>query len=88
MGGRCAYPTIHDKAAALLHSLARNHGLVGENKRLVLASVIAFYGLNGFRLAMSDDEAYTWVEAVARGALAEVDDIARVLKPAAKPRRR
>lgn len=38
-----AYPSIHDKAAALLHSLGRNHGLVDGNKRLALSAVLAFY---------------------------------------------
>ena len=39
-----AYPGIHEKAAALLHSLTRNHALVDGNKRLALAATIAFYG--------------------------------------------
>ena len=40
--GESAYPSIHEKAAALLHSVARNHALVDGNKRLSLAAVIAF----------------------------------------------
>lgn len=36
--GEPVYPTIHEQAAALLHSLARNHALVDGNKRLALAS--------------------------------------------------
>ena len=40
--GEAAYPTIHQKAAALVHSLARNHALVDGNKRLALAATIAF----------------------------------------------
>jgi death-on-curing protein len=32
-----AYPTIHEKAAALMHSIASNHALVDGNKRLALA---------------------------------------------------
>ena len=34
--GSDAYPTLTDKAAALLHSLAKNHALVDGNKRLAL----------------------------------------------------
>ena len=41
------------KAAALLHSIARNHALIDGNKRLALAAVIAFYGLNGRRLTLT-----------------------------------
>lgn len=56
--GEDADPSIHGKAAALLHSLARNHALIDEDQRLALAATIAFYGLNGVRLTLSNDEAY------------------------------
>ena len=39
--GADAYADIHEKAAALLHSLARNHALVDGNKHLALAAVLA-----------------------------------------------
>ncbi len=65
--GADAYPTIHAKAAALLHSIARNQALIDGNKRLALASVIAFYGMNGIALTLSNDEAYDLVIAVAAG---------------------
>ena len=47
--GQDAYETFAQKAAALLHSLARNHALVDGNKRLALAATIAFVGVNGQR---------------------------------------
>jgi death-on-curing protein len=78
--GADAYPSIHGKAAALLHSVARNHALVDGNKRLALAATIAFYGLNGFRLTLSNDEAYELVMAVAAGQLDDVDVIAARLE--------
>lgn len=74
--GKDAYPSMHEKAAAMLHSLARNHALVDGNKRLALAAMIAFYGMNGIRLAFSNDEAYEFVVAVAKGELDDVDVIA------------
>jgi death on curing protein len=74
--GADAYPDLDAKAAALLHSLARNHALVDGNKRLALAGVIAFYGLNGRRLTLSNDEAYDLVIAVADGSLDAVEQIA------------
>ena len=80
MFGDEAYASIHGKAAALLHSLARNHGLVDGNKRLALAAVLAFYGLNGVRLNLTNDEAFDLVMAVAAGQLDDVDRIASVLK--------
>lgn len=74
--GADAYPDLDAKAAALLHSLAGNHALVDGNKRLALAGVIAFYGLNGRRLTLSNDEAYDLVIAVADGSLDAVEQIA------------
>jgi len=74
--GSDAYPDLDLKAAALLHSLARNHALVDGNKRLALAGVIAFYGVNGRRLALTNDEAYDLVMTVAAGAIGEVGQIA------------
>ncbi len=79
--GDDAYPSIHGKAAALAHSLARNHALVDGNKRLALAATIAFYGLNGYRLTLSNDDAYDLVIAVASGQLDDVEPIAERLEP-------
>jgi death-on-curing protein len=74
--GMDAYPSLDQKAAALAHSVARNHPLVDGNKRLALASLIAFYGLNGLELTLSNDEAYELIIAIATGDLDEVDSIA------------
>ena len=83
--GEDAYPDLHTNAAALLHSVARNHALVDGNKRLALAATIAFYGLNGRRLTLTNDEAYDLVIAVASGALDEVDAIAARLAAGSEP---
>lgn len=86
--GQDAYPTLDDKAAALLHSLARNHSLVDGNKRLALAGVIAFYGVNGRRLTLTNDEAYDLVIGVASGMLDVVDGIAAILRDGTRDRAR
>jgi death on curing protein len=44
------YETIYDKAAALLHSLLKNHPFVDGNKRTAVASTGIFLKLNGYRL--------------------------------------
>ncbi len=77
--GEDAYPGIHEKTAALLHSLARNHALVDGNKRLALAATVAFLGMNGRRLTLSNDEAHDFVISVATGELGDVVQIAAVL---------
>jgi death-on-curing protein len=77
--GQDAYPDLLTKAAALLHSLARNHPLVDGNKRLAWLATYVFCAKNGVVLDPSDDEAYDLVVAVAAGAIDEVDEIARAL---------
>ncbi len=74
--GEDAYPTLEHKAAALLHSLVRSHALIDGNKRLGLAAAIAFLGLNGRRLTLTNDQAYELVIEVATGDLDEVAAIA------------
>jgi death on curing protein len=84
--GADAYQELEDKAAALLHSLARNRALVDGNKRLALAATIAFLGVNGQRLTFTEDEVYDFVIAVATGQLDNVSDIAEALKYHSTPR--
>lgn len=67
--GEDVYATIDLKAAALLHSLARNHALVDGNKRLAWLAAVVFLDLNGRSVALSDDEAFELVVEVARGAI-------------------
>ena len=86
VSGADAYPAVEEKAAALLHSLARNHALVDGNKRLALAGLIAFYGVNGRRLTLTNDGAFELVMSVASGGLNTVGDIAAVLRDATVPR--
>lgn len=85
--GKDAYPDLDTKAAALMHSIARNHALVDGNKRLTLAAVIAFYGLNGRRLTLTNDQAYDLVMSIAAGQLDTADAIAAVLQHTTQPRR-
>jgi death on curing protein len=85
--GKDAYPDLDTKAAALMHSIARNHALVDGDKRLTLAAAIAFYGLNGRRLTLTNDEAYDLVISIATGELDTTDTIAAVLRDATQPRR-
>ena len=45
--GEDAYPTLWEKAAALVHSVANNHALVDGNKRLAWITTRTFLRLNG-----------------------------------------
>jgi len=64
----------------------RNHALVDGNKRLALAAIIAFLGVNGRRLTLTNDAAYELVMSMACGALDDVADIAAVLARPTEPR--
>jgi len=79
--GDDAYPDLHTKAAALLHSLARNHALVDGNKRLAWAAAAVFLGINGHRVVASNDDVVELVLAVAAGELDDVVAIAARLRP-------
>ena len=85
--GSDVYPDLHTKAAALLHSVASNHGLVDGNKRLALAATIALLGINGWRLTLTNDEVYDLVIAVASGELDDLQAIADSLRTGSQPRR-
>jgi death-on-curing protein len=82
--GNDAYPTFEDKAAALLHSLVRNHALVDGNKRLAWAATRVFCILNGRDLAYTVDEAEALMLAAAAGTL-DVPDIATCIRPHLQP---
>jgi death-on-curing protein len=74
-----AYPELERKAAALLHSLARNHPLFDGNKRFAWYLTLAFLRLNEHRIVMPTDTAFDLVLGVARGDL-ELDAAAAVIR--------
>jgi len=77
--GELAYPTLMLQAAALLHSLARNHPLVDGNKRIAWSSARVFLIMNGVDLDYDIDGAEQLVLGVARGEL-DVPEIAQTLE--------
>ena len=79
--GADAYPTLELKAAALLHSIARNHALVDGNKRLAWLATVVFLDINRYTTAVDDDAAFKLVMSVAEG-LDDVEEIRRRLRAA------
>ena len=65
--GEDAYPNVHTKAAALLHSLAGNHALVDGNKRLAWLATNVFLELNKAAVHFSDNETFSMLREVAQG---------------------
>lgn len=67
--GRDAYPDLAHKAAALLHSLARNHPLVDGSTRLAWSAARVLCLTNDADLVMPVDDAERMVLAAAAGEL-------------------
>ena len=63
-----AYPDIWEKAAALLHSLVKNHPLTDGNKRLGWLATAVFLEINNVSVtAISNDDIYRFVMGIASG---------------------
>jgi death-on-curing protein len=65
--GQDAYPTLPEKAAALLHSIARNHPFADGNKRTSSVAAIFMLQVNGQRPTWDRAEALAHIVAVAEG---------------------
>lgn len=66
--GQDAYPDMWTKAAALLHSVVKNHALVDGNKRLGWLATAVFLELNHLSVASaSNDDVYDLVMEIASG---------------------
>jgi death-on-curing protein len=76
--GEYAYPTLLDKAAALLHSLAAHHLFFDGNKRTATAATLRFLDENGLEPTWNVDEIYQYVLEIAQNRH-DVEDIARWL---------
>ena len=70
VGGVDAYPTVWEKAAALLQSIVGNHALVDGNKRLGWLATAVFLEVNGASVAQArNDDVYELVMEVASSRL-------------------
>jgi death-on-curing protein len=66
-GGEDLHPEIHDKAAALMHSLVMNHPFVDSNKRAGAHACLMFLLTNEVEATFSPAELVEIALAVARG---------------------
>ncbi len=67
--GEAQFPTLTDKAAALLHSLAYHHLFADGNKRTAALAVEQFLALNGARITWTEVEKRAFLLEVAQGGL-------------------
>lgn len=77
--GELLHSTIPAQAAAYLYHLAKNHPFLDANKRTAFATTIAFLGINGYELNMTEEEAYVMVMQVAQGEMTK-EELASLLE--------
>lgn len=82
--GADAYPTLREKAAALLHSLARNHPFTDGNKRTAVVGTVYMLRVNGEAVTWEQDDALEMILRIAEGRV-DVDEIALWFPLAASP---
>jgi death on curing protein len=78
--GEAQFPTLIDKAASLLHSLAYHHLFADGNKRTALRAVTLFLQINGYELTWDDVTEYNLILEIAQGKY-DVAQIAERLAP-------
>jgi death-on-curing protein len=66
-GGKDLYSSLWHKAAALMHSLIKNHPFVDGNKRTALTATGLFLELNGYTMTASNKEALDFTRQVVLG---------------------
>jgi len=55
------YGCLAEEAAALMESLANNHGFVDGNKRIAFAATATFLEINGYTLHVTAREGYDFI---------------------------
>ncbi len=63
--GADAYESIELKAAALLHSLTKNHSLVDGNRRVAWLATVVFCDISGCDVTLTETDAFNLVWAIA-----------------------
>jgi death-on-curing protein len=79
-----AYPTIEEKAAALMHSVATTHPLIDDNKRTSWALLVTFLAVNDLQVIAKTQQAFDCVVSVATDSL-EVTEISAWLREGIRP---
>ena len=67
--GKDLYPTIYDKAAALVESLVRNHAFIDGNKRIGYVMLRFFLIESGYDLSASQTDKYNFIIEISKGNL-------------------
>ncbi|KQS66612.1 Fic family protein [Modestobacter sp. Leaf380] len=74
------YPTVPEKGAALLHSLATSFPLVDGNRPFALAATLALMAMEDEPAGISDEAAVALVTSIVTGKVEDVGAIAAALR--------
>lgn len=77
--GQDAYPNLSIKAAAMSHSLIKNHALVDGNKRTTWTLMVSVLFINDFKHNFTAQEGYDWTLALATDAIT-IEEAARIIE--------
>jgi death-on-curing protein len=66
-GGNDLYPSAHEKAAALLHSICNNHPFVDGNKRTAIVAAAFLLHRGGISVEVPTEEGEAFMLEVAQG---------------------
>lgn len=83
--GQDAYPDLWSKAAALMHSVIRNHPFMDANKRTAVNLALAFLDRNGEKVYQADPDALIALAVGIANDRLEVAEIAVRLRQALAP---
>jgi death on curing protein len=81
------YNSVEEEAAALMESLANNHGFIDGNKRIAFAGADVFLRRNGSFLEVEADEAYDFIAGSMERQQFRFPRIVRWIQQHAKPLR-
>ncbi|MEN9603966.1 MAG: hypothetical protein RLZZ06_672 [Actinomycetota bacterium] len=77
--GEDAYPTLHLKAASMMHSIIKNHPMIDGNKRTSWLLMVSFLWINGYQHNMTTDEGFNLTLGIAESRL-ELEDAASIIE--------
>lgn len=78
-GGNDLYPDLFTKAAALMHSIIKNHPFVDGNKRTGITAASIFLMHNGFQITASNKELERFTVKIA-STNTDIEEIAKWFK--------
>ena len=78
-GDRELYPTVFEKAAAIVHSLVLNHPFIDGNKRTATLAMIIFLKRNGVTIKIGKEDLVTYILSI-ESKKVNIDDIAEWLR--------